>query len=111
MTWLILYSSRGIVSDEDLDLSLDQLLPPDSFLHMHAAVQLLADAIRARQKILIVGDFDADGATSSALMVRVLTAMGAAHVDYLVPNRFEYGYGLTPEIVDVARGRQEHGRP
>lgn len=101
-----IYSSRGIVSDEDLDLSLDQLLPPDSFLHMDDAVRLLADAIRARQKILIVGDFDADGATSSALMVRALTAMGAAHVDYLVPNRFEYGYGLTPEIVDVARSRQ-----
>ncbi len=59
-------------------------------------------ALRAQQRILIIGDFDADGATSTALALTALRALGAQHVDYLVPNRFEFGYGLTPAIVDVA---------
>ena len=63
---------------------------------------LLADAIYEQKSMLILGDFDADGATSSALAVRALRSMGAERVQYLVPNRFEYGYGLTPEIVGVA---------
>jgi single-stranded-DNA-specific exonuclease len=64
-------------------------------------VDLLVTALEQRQRILIVGDFDADGATASTVGVG-LRLLGAAHVDYLVPNRFEYGYGLTPEIVAVA---------
>ena len=60
------------------------------------------DVLRQQQRVLIVGDFDADGATSAALMMLALTAMGYREVDFLVPNRFDYGYGLTPEIVDLA---------
>lgn len=69
-------------------------------------MDLLVEAIDQRQRILIVGDFDADGATASTVGVLGLRLLGAAHVDYLVPNRFEYGYGLTPEIVEVALQRQ-----
>jgi single-stranded-DNA-specific exonuclease len=69
---------------------------------MQEAVSILADAVVAQAKIMIVGDFDADGATSSALGVLALRAMGLQDVDFLVPNRFEFGYGLTPEIVTVA---------
>lgn len=97
-----IYASRGITSAEALDCSLAKLLPFTELAGMDAAVDLLQQALRDGQRILIVGDFDADGATSSALGVRALRLMGAAQVDYLVPNRFEYGYGLTPEIVAVA---------
>jgi len=101
-----IYATRGIASAEALDRSLAKLLPFANMLGIEAAVDLLAQALREQQRILIIGDFDADGATSSALGVRALRAMGAAQVDYLVPNRFEYGYGLTPEIVAVAAERQ-----
>ena len=96
-----IYAARGIVSAEALDRSLAKLLPFTELLGIDAAVDLLVRALREQQRILIVGDFDADGATSSALAVRALRAMGAVQVDYRVPNRFEYGYGLTPEIVAV----------
>ncbi len=96
------YRGRGIDSMQQLDLGLAQLLPPTQLLNADRAAILLADAIAADQKILIVGDFDADGATSTALAICALRAFGAAHVDYLVPNRFDYGYGLTPEIVALA---------
>ena len=69
-----------------------------------AAASLLADAIADDARMVIIGDFDADGATSTALAVAALREFGARHVDYLVPNRFEYGYGLTPEIVALAAG-------
>ncbi len=100
-----IYAARGVVSTEALDRSLAKLLPFAELVGMDAAVDLLQQALRERQRILIIGDFDADGATSSALGVRALRAMGATQVDYLVPNRFEYGYGLTPEIVAVAAER------
>jgi len=100
------YSSRGIRSSQELDLGLARLLPPMGLLNADRAAALLADAIAADQKLLIVGDFDADGATSTALAVSVLRQFGATRVDYLVPNRFDYGYGLTPEIVELAAGRQ-----
>src|SRR5262249_4244312 len=80
------------------------LLPVGTLEGIPAAVELLL-AHRAAGHVLIIGDFDADGATSSALMVRALTAFGFAHVDFLVPNRFEFGYGLTPEIVELAATR------
>ncbi len=101
-----IYSARGISSADDLSLGLDQLLPPSGLLHAGEAGALLADALEANSRILVVGDYDADGATSSALALTALRAMGAAHVDYLVPNRFEYGYGLTPEIVALAEPRE-----
>jgi single-stranded-DNA-specific exonuclease len=96
------YAARTVESAVDLDYSLQGLLPPSLLGGMTAAVELLQQAITARQCIVVVGDFDADGATSCALSLRALRAMGAADVHYLVPNRFEYGYGLTPEIVAVA---------
>ena len=99
------YSHRDVTEVGELDLALDRLLPPASLSGMEAAVHLLADTLTARGRILVIGDFDADGATSCALALRALRAMGAADVDFLVPNRFEYGYGLTPEIVEVAARR------
>ncbi len=100
-----LYVGRGVVSKDEVDHSLKNLLPPDLLKGMGDAVELLTGLIRQQARILIIGDFDADGATSSVLMVHGLRSLGAEQVDYLVPNRFEYGYGLTPEIVEVALQR------
>ena len=99
-----IYSARGIASSEELDLRLNCLIPAQKLKGLAAALELLYQALVDGRRILIVGDFDADGATSSALSVLALQAMGAKSVSYLVPNRFEYGYGLTPEIVEVAKG-------
>lgn len=96
------YGGRGIRSTVELDLGLERLLPPANLRSVDRAAGLLADALAEQRHILIVGDFDADGATSTALAVSALREFGAHHVDYLVPNRFEYGYGLTPEIVALA---------
>ena len=96
------YASRDIETAAELDYTLDKLLPPAQLGGLAAAVSLLEEAICGQQRIVVVGDFDADGATSCALSLRALRAMGATDVHYLVPNRFEYGYGLTPEIVAVA---------
>lgn len=96
-----LYSARGVFNDADCDLSLSGLLPPQ-MKGLPEAVARLVTALNQQERILIVGDFDADGATSTALAMRVFAAFGARNVDFLVPNRFEYGYGLTPEIVEVA---------
>ena len=87
------------------DYSLQSMLPP-TLSGLDVAVTLLADCIGAQRRIVVVGDFDADGATASTVGVLGLRQLGAAHVDYLVPNRFEYGYGLTPEIVAVALQRE-----
>ncbi len=97
-----IYYSRGVNSPQDLDLQLAQLISPDQLLNADKAAVLLADALAAGQKMVVVGDFDADGATSTALAVSALRAFGATQIEYLVPNRFEYGYGLTPEIVALA---------
>jgi single-stranded-DNA-specific exonuclease len=96
-----LYASRGLVQPEQLNLQAGALLKP-GFKGMAEAVRLLAEALEQQRSILIVGDFDCDGATSSALMVHGLRAMGARRVGYLVPNRFDYGYGLSPQVVDEA---------
>lgn len=101
-----IYASRGITGDEQLDRSLTHLDSPQQLKGLPLALDLLVDAVLQQKKILIVGDFDADGATSSALAVLALRALGTQQVDYLVPNRFKYGYGLTPEIVAVARQRR-----
>lgn len=95
-------SARGVTQDDDVNYQLKHLCPPTLLKGLPEAVVLLSDAVREQKNILIVGDFDADGATSCALSVLALRAMGARQVDFLVPNRFEYGYGLTPEIVGVA---------
>jgi len=97
------YAARGIASKDELSLNLKDLLPFHNIKGIDAAVAVLKAALAEQQHILIVGDFDCDGATSTALAIRALRSMGAQQVDYLVPNRFEYGYGLTPEIVDVAK--------
>ncbi|MEM1113829.1 MAG: single-stranded-DNA-specific exonuclease RecJ [Pseudomonadota bacterium] len=95
------YAGRGVEDAAELNLELGSLLPPATLSGTAEAAQLLAQALAKGERILIVGDFDADGATSTALAVTVLRACGAAHVDYLVPNRFDFGYGLSPEIVDI----------
>ena len=97
-----IYQARGITSKSALDLSLGQLLGFETLSGIGAVVELLGTALREEQRLLFIGDFDADGATSCALGVRALRALGAKSVDYLVPNRFEFGYGLTPELVEVA---------
>jgi single-stranded-DNA-specific exonuclease len=101
-----IYAARGVRFADELQRELRLLTPPDALLGMENAVELLSTALRERWRILIVADFDADGATSCALALRALRAMGAAWVGYRVPNRFEHGYGLTPEIVAVAAEEQ-----
>ncbi len=99
------YAARGLALEEDLDQSLQALLPVGSLPNVAAAASLLA-AHRDRGRVLVIGDFDADGATSSALVVRALRALKFAHVDFLVPDRFRFGYGLTSEIVEFAATRE-----
>jgi single-stranded-DNA-specific exonuclease len=98
------YAARGLTREEDLDQSLQALLPVGSLPNVIQAARLLA-AHRQRGRVLVIGDFDADGATSSALVVRALRALKFAHVDFLVPDRFRFGYGLTAEIVELAASR------
>jgi single-stranded-DNA-specific exonuclease len=96
------YAARGVRSSQDLALSMQQLLPVGTLGGVEAAAELLCRHRQGGGLVLIIGDFDADGATSTALFVRALRSWGFAAVDFLVPNRFEYGYGLTPEIVALA---------
>lgn len=100
LTLARLYAARGITEPAELDTGLSGLLPAEQLHGVTEAVRLLDAAIDDGLRILIVGDFDCDGATSTALMMRALTKMGAV-VDFLVPDRFKYGYGLTPEIVEL----------
>ncbi|MFZ6686506.1 single-stranded-DNA-specific exonuclease RecJ [Undibacterium sp. SXout11W] len=93
-----LYAARGAISDSDLNTDLASLLAPSGLHQLDLAACFLADAIAQKKKLVIVADYDCDGATACAVGIRGLRMMGG-HVDYIVPNRFEYGYGLTPEIV------------
>lgn len=95
-----LYAARGLADARELASDLTALIAPSGLLHIDAAAVFLADAIAARKKMVIVADYDCDGATACAIGLRGLRALGA-QVDYIVPNRFEYGYGLTPEIVEL----------
>ncbi|GAA0859127.1 single-stranded-DNA-specific exonuclease RecJ [Aliiglaciecola litoralis] len=97
-----IYANRGIKNVEMLDRRVAALAHYKTLKGIDAAVAVLAEALAQKTNIVIVGDFDADGATSTALMMLCLTRMGAKHLSYLVPNRFDFGYGLSPEIVDVA---------
>lgn len=101
-------AARGVTSIAETRLVIDQLLKPEALSHVSDAAALLADAIEAQAQLTIVADYDCDGATACAIGIRGLRVMGA-RVDYLVPNRFEYGYGLTPEIVALAAAR--HNKP
>ncbi len=98
-------AARGVASIGDLTLLTRDMIAPSQLTQVQAAAALLADAIGAGQRMLIVADYDCDGATACAVGLHGLRAMGA-QVDYLVPNRFEYGYGLTPEIVELAAQRK-----
>ncbi len=100
-----LYARRGVLSHE-CGLGLKGLLRPETMLGLSDAAKLVADAIEQNKSILIVGDFDADGATSTSVCLLALRMMGAIKVDFLIPNRFDYGYGLSPEIVAVAASKQ-----
>ncbi len=99
------YANRGIRDAQDLERSLSGLLPPQLMSGADQAASRIADVIERQGRLLVVGDFDADGATSCAVSVLAIRAMGHADIDYLVPNRFEFGYGLTPEIVALAAER------
>jgi single-stranded-DNA-specific exonuclease len=101
-----IYGTRSVNSAVELDRSLSQLPSPALLSGMDTMTELLADAIAHNRSLLVIGDYDADGATASAVAVRGLRALGLTRVGYLVPNRFEYGYGLTPEIVALAARQQ-----
>lgn len=103
-TWARLYAARGVTHAEQVSHRLPQLLPPAGLLHIEQAARILADAIHKHQRLLIIADYDADGATACAVGVRGLRMLGA-QVDFLVPNRLEHGYGLTPDIVALAAER------
>ena len=94
--------NRGIKESAELEFSLKGLPSPDSLPDIDAAVQRIGDAVEQQQRIMVVGDYDCDGATSTALAVLALRAMGAQHVDYCLPNRFVHGYGLSTAVADVA---------
>ncbi len=97
-----LYANRGITSESELDTSTKSLLQSKQLKGIHQACELLYQALLSSQKIIVIGDFDADGATSTALSILALRMLGFTNIDYLIPNRFDYGYGLSPEIVDLA---------
>jgi single-stranded-DNA-specific exonuclease len=97
-----LYASRGATAEKELSTELNAMLPPAGLLHIDQAAKFLADAIAQNKKLVIVADYDCDGATACAVGLRGLRMLGA-NVDYIVPNRFEYGYGLTPEIVALTQ--------
>ena len=98
-----LYAARRIGARSELEHDFVRLLPPSALANAERAARLLADAIARKKKLLIVADYDADGATACAVGVRALRAFGA-RVEYLVPDRMKLGYGLTPELVDIAAG-------
>lgn len=101
-----IYAARGVSAPEQLELTLKRLLPWQQLKGIDQAVEKLLPIVQANKKLLVVGDFDVDGATSTALAIRCLRLFGATQLDYLVPNRFDFGYGLSPELVEVAKERK-----
>ncbi|WDE06354.1 single-stranded-DNA-specific exonuclease RecJ [Thalassomonas viridans] len=97
-----IYARRGVAGTEELDLTTARLAPVQSLKGLDDACRILHLAMAQGQRIIVIGDFDADGATSTALMMEALSLLGSSNHSFLVPNRFEYGYGLSPEIVDLA---------
>ena len=111
-----IYAARGVATRSDLDTALSGLIAPDRLTNAGAAAVLLADMLAAHRKILVVADYDCDGATACAVAIRGLRALALAigsqaRIDYLVPNRFKFGYGLTPEIVAFAARHPRLGQP
>ncbi|MDO8909282.1 MAG: single-stranded-DNA-specific exonuclease RecJ [Pseudohongiella sp.] len=100
-----LYAARHIQHPSELNLDIASLLPPSQLKGISGAVDLLLETLNVQGRILIVSDFDADGATSCALVIRALQSMGFKYLDYIVPDRFAYGYGLSPAIVAMAQER------
>jgi single-stranded-DNA-specific exonuclease len=100
-----IFAARGITDSKQLDTTFAELLPFDALKNAREMAHFLADAIAAKKKLMVIADYDADGATACAVAVRGLRAFGA-QIDFIVPNRFEYGYGLTPEIVHLAAQSQ-----
>ena len=96
-----LYAARNVVSSDELSDTFTQLIPYFQLTNCIQAAERLADSIEKQEKILIIADYDADGATACSVGIKGLRAMGA-NVDFFVPNRFEHGYGLTPELADIA---------
>ena len=103
-----LFLARGITSETELDRTLSKLPSPWLLSGMEEMVAHLVTAINEQQRICIVADFDADGATSCAVAIKGLQLLGAGQVSFVVPNRFEYGYGLTPEIVELVKLQNPH---
>ena len=97
-----IYASRGVDSAQALELKVNQLNGVDQLKGIEEACKLLHQSLLEQKRMIIVGDFDADGATSTALIMEALSLLGSKNHHFIVPNRFEYGYGLTPEIVDIA---------
>ena len=102
------FAARGIDSEDELNCDLRLLHPVSQLLNVEKAAELISSHIQQSNTILVIGDFDADGATSTAVLVRALKLMGHQNVDFLVPNRFEFGYGLSPEIVEEAKRFKPH---
>tara|TARA_Y100001935_G_C17311324_1_gene516546 strand:+ start:10193 stop:11971 length:1779 start_codon:yes stop_codon:yes gene_type:complete len=100
-----IFYSRGIRSQDDIELPLKALLPISSLKNVMPAAKLIAKSLLENKKILFVGDFDADGASSCAFAVLALKSMGYSNIDFMVPNRFEFGYGLTPKIIEIAKDK------
>ncbi len=106
-----IYANRGVTKLKQVSYSLADLIDYSLLKDIGLASEIVADAVMQQKKILVVGDFDADGATSCAVMLRSLRAFGLESVDYLVPNRFDFGYGLSPQIVDVAVDSEHYSKP
>lgn len=100
------YAARGVTCPEQADYALSRLLPPNGLGGLDAAADLLAEAVTAGRRICIAGDYDADGATSTALLLRGLRTLGAQHLDHVIPDRFTMGYGLSAALVDAAHARE-----
>ena len=101
-----IYGGRAVNESDELDRSLSRLPSPTLLSGMDTMTDRLMDVIFQQHHLMVIGDYDADGATATAVAVRGLRALGLKHIDYLVPNRFEYGYCLTPEIVELAAPQQ-----
>ncbi len=96
------YARRGVDGTEEVDYSLSGIIPPEVLLNANAGARLVYECMQREGRVVVVGDYDADGATSTALFIKAVGSLGYTNVRYLVPNRFKHGYGLTPEIVAIA---------
>lgn len=102
-----LFSARGIRHVEELDFSLDRLLPYEKLPGIDQALELLTEALHTQERLLVVGDYDVDGAAAAAVLIRALRQFGFRCVDYAVPSRFHYGYGLSPKLVEEAHKQHQ----